>query len=235
MQQDTEKNINLIFNEYSENIIDLSKLNEKIQKVTDDQTKKYNHEFALFAPLFSFYFVSNIINYSEFNIKKNINKFSIFDNPPFVKIPIELVNTIRDIAKQYISKISSIYQSKVKNIALHAAQLGTPDGISHYLMKQRGITKRAAAKGLMNIYRSSFNGVSVALMKENGLNKWRWIYTHRSKVPRKYHENELKDKIFNINNPPIIDPKTKERGYPGTLENCKCKLQPLIELKNNIN
>lgn len=231
MQQDTENNINIIFDEYSENVINLSELNEKIQKETDDLTRRYNYEFALFALTFSVAFVTNIVSYSEFNIKRNVKKLSIFDNPPLIKIPRELVDTTQDIAKQYIRNISSTYQSKVKNIALHAAQLGIVAGVASYLIKQRGITKRAAAKGLMNIYRSSFSGITIALMNINGLDKWRWIYTGRSKVPRPYHKNVLKNEIFNINNPPIIDPKTKEHGYPGTLYGCKCVMQPIIELK----
>lgn len=80
----------------------------------------------------------------------------------------------------------------------------------------------------------------IAKWKKQGYKKVKWVHKGMSN-PRKYHlrkwngvsgkrsgkPNGLNGFIFPIDKPPVIDIKTKERGYPGQLVNCKCTLVPI--------
>ena len=59
------------------------------------------------------------------------------------------------------------------------------------------------------------------------LRKWNGVSGKRNGRP-----NGLNGYIFPIDKPPIIDLKTKERGYPGQMINCKCRLEPIWSKKN---
>lgn len=78
---------------------------------------------------------------------------------------------------------------------------------------------------------------------ENNIRKVRWCHSHLSEKPRDYHirkwdghtgkrsgkPNGLNGFEFYIDNPPVIDLKTGERGYPAQLYGCKCFLVPVEE------
>lgn len=77
--------------------------------------------------------------------------------------------------------------------------------------------------------------------EENGVTRVRWCHSHLPEKPRDYHlrkwdghsgkrngkPNGLNGYEFDINNPPVIDLKTGERGFPAQLINCKCYLVPV--------
>ena len=54
------------------------------------------------------------------------------------------------------------------------------------------------------------------------LRKWNGVSGKRNGRP-----NGLNGYVFPIDRPPVIDPKTKERGYPGQMINCRCALEPI--------
>jgi hypothetical protein len=80
----------------------------------------------------------------------------------------------------------------------------------------------------------------VAKWKKNGVRMVRWIHSGMDE-PRPYHRekwnggsgifdgrpNGLNGYVFPIDFPPVIDPHTGERGYPGQLINCRCHLEPV--------
>lgn len=88
-----------------------------------------------------------------------------------------------------------------------------------------------------------FNTLAMERMKQVGVRKCRWVHTGRGKTHRPYHKkmwdgvsgirdghpNGLNGFIFNIENPPVIEEKTNERGMPGQLPFCHCQVAPVIE------
>lgn len=80
--------------------------------------------------------------------------------------------------------------------------------------------------------------------EESGVTRVRWCHSHLSTKPRDYHlrkwdghsgkrngkPNGLNGYEFDINNPPVIDLKTGERGFPAQLINCKCYLVPVEDI-----
>lgn len=80
--------------------------------------------------------------------------------------------------------------------------------------------------------RKMFNDFNRIMAIKAGIKQFRWIHTGRAKYPRPYHRDVLNDKIFLFDKPPIIDPKTKDRGFPGQLRNCRCTFVPVIDFDN---
>lgn len=83
--------------------------------------------------------------------------------------------------------------------------------------------------------------------KKQGIRFVKWVHKGVTE-PRTYHlknwngrsgrrdgtPNGLNGFIFPIDKPPVIDPRTGERGYPGQLVNCHCHLEPIKMSKPQI-
>lgn len=109
-----------------------------------------------------------------------------------------------------------------------------------YLMRIGGVDEDRAiliADDQMNKAAERF---LVEKWKGQGCKRVRWVHKDDTN-PRKYHlrkwngvsgkrngrPNGLNGYEFDIDRPPIINPKTKERGYPGQMINCHCRLEPI--------
>ncbi len=64
--------------------------------------------------------------------------------------------------------------------------------------------------------------------QEAGCRQFMWHHTGISKTDNDYHKNVLNGKIFDFDNPPIIDLASGERGLPGQWFGCNCEMRPLI-------
>ena len=65
-------------------------------------------------------------------------------------------------------------------------------------------------------------------MKSAGVTKFRWRHSGGSADPRRMHLG-YDGQEFDIDNPPIIDERTGERGLPGQAINCRCYMIPVID------
>lgn len=83
--------------------------------------------------------------------------------------------------------------------------------------------------------RKAYATVNRVRMQEAGIKKFKWIHSGGSNDPRSHHLRKwpsgLNGGIFSFDDPPIIDPKTGERGMPGQLPYCGCTMAPYIELE----
>lgn len=65
-------------------------------------------------------------------------------------------------------------------------------------------------------------------MKAAGIRKAIWRHSGGSAEPRKLHL-KLDGEIFDLDNLPVIDERTGQRGLPGELPNCKCFWTPVVD------
>ena len=63
--------------------------------------------------------------------------------------------------------------------------------------------------------------------KDAGIRRYRWSTSHDERV-RESHK-ELNGKVFFLDSPPIVDPKTGRRAHPGEDFNCRCVKIPVID------
>ncbi len=63
--------------------------------------------------------------------------------------------------------------------------------------------------------------------KDSGITKYRWSTTGDKKV-RDRHD-DLDNKVFTWDNPPVVDLKSGRKAHPGEDFNCRCVAVPIIE------
>lgn len=130
-----------------------------------------------------------------------------------------------------IKSISEEYLSGVQGAVMRSITTGNGlQDLLPYLEKHKGITKRRARVIAYDQTRKAFASINYGRMDKLGLKEFEWLHTGGSKHPRKLHQ-QLSGKIFSIDNPPIIDNNTGQRGLPSQLINCHCVALPVIKFE----
>lgn len=178
---------------------------------------------------------------SETNLKSNLKKFheesgaysikgellpSLSDG---VQIAIEAsivenVNYIKTINTKYFSSLRGEIMRMINGGGMSLTELGD------YISSIGARSERHAELMAQDQVRKAYTAVNVRRMEDVGIKKFKWLHTHSGAQPRKYHMNTLNGQIFDIDNPPVIDPRTGEKGLPAQLPYCKCVMQPIVEL-----
>ena len=132
-----------------------------------------------------------------------------------------------------IVDITATYQAKVADAVNRSIQSGR--GLADlipFMRAQDGVSWRHGKNVALDQTRKAFTSLNVARMENVGLTKFEWIHSGGGQRPRKYHLDRwpagLNGGIFDINDPPIIDQKTGERGLPAHAIFCKCRMKPVL-------
>lgn len=164
--------------------------------------------------------------------KMLIDYVSLEQAKQIIEENVSLIRTIdidlhERIAK-YILKVFQGYYTR-ENLVSYLERVGDVDEDRAELIADDQINKTAER-------------LLVEKWKKRGCKMVRWEHMGADE-PRDYHlrrwngisgkrngrPNGLNGFIFQINKPPVIDLNTNERGYPGQLINCHCRLVPLWE------
>ncbi|WP_338885308.1 phage minor head protein [Xenorhabdus sp. TH1] len=95
-----------------------------------------------------------------------------------------------------------------------------------------GVTEKRAQFIAVDQTRKITTAANYERMKSAGIKKAVWHHSGGSAEPRKLHQ-KLDGQVFDLDNPPIIDERTGQRGLPGELPNCKCFWTPIIDFGDN--
>lgn len=118
--------------------------------------------------------------------------------------------------------------------------LNTREDFIAYLMNLGGVSEERAEFIADDQMAKAAERFLVEKWKRQGYKKVRWVHKG-AHDPRDYHlrqwngtsgkrtgkPNGLNGFVFDIDKPPVINLKTKARGYPGWLPNCHCRLEPI--------
>lgn len=133
----------------------------------------------------------------------------------------ENVSLIKSIAERYHKAVTgAVYRS-----------ITTGNGLAElvpFLKKYRGVTLRRATFIAEDQTRKAFNTINKARMEDMGVGEYEWLHTGGSQHPRPLHVR-MSGNIYKFDKPPIIDERTGERGIPGQLPNCRCRMVPVIK------
>ncbi|EIX2160479.1 phage head morphogenesis protein [Salmonella enterica] len=133
------------------------------------------------------------------------------------------INLIVSIPEKYLSNVKSAVTSSIS----------TGNGLADlvpFFEKQDGYTERQARNAALDQTRKVYNTLNAERMKAVGIRKFEWDHSAGGHHPRQYHLYTLNGNTYDLDAPPVIDPKTGERGLPGQLPGCKCRMRPVIEL-----
>lgn len=135
----------------------------------------------------------------------------------------ENVGLIRSIPQQYGERISQLVLRSVAMGGSGAQEIF--EGIRHY----DGLTENRAKAISIDQTRKITAVMNAERAKSVGIKKFEWIHSGGGSEPRKRHL-ELDGTIHSYDDPPVIDPKTGQKGLPGFLINCRCVAAPVLEL-----
>lgn len=133
----------------------------------------------------------------------------------------ENVSLIKSIPSQYMQKVAG---AVMRSITTGGGLADLQPQIKEY----GGMTERRAENLALDQTRKVYNNIGAKREQAVGIKKFEWIHSGGGLHPRLDHI-ELDGQIFSYDDPPIIDEKTGERGFPSQLPNCKCTRRPVID------
>lgn len=139
----------------------------------------------------------------------------------------ENVSLIKSIPDQYFTQISGAVMRSI------TTGNGEADLIP-FLQKQTGVTLRRAQIIARDQTRKAFSNINATRMQQVGLDEYEWLHSAGGQHPRKLHQR-MSGGIYSLSRPPIIDEKTGQRGKPGDLINCRCRMVPIIKFNEGDN
>lgn len=137
--------------------------------------------------------------------------------------------------KENVSLIKSIpeeYFQKIEGDVMRSIQTGRGMADLVPAIEKHGHSTRKRAELIARDQTSkATTAINRARMQGLGIRKFEWLHSSGGKEPRPLHKNVLNGQIFDLDNPPIIDDRTGERGLPGQLINCRCRMVPVISFE----
>ena len=149
------------------------------------------------------------------------------------KVPAGIKDIISAGSKQaaeYIRIVPERYLNEIAGATMRSITTGR--GLADLVpaLEKQGVEKRNWARNVaLDQTRKVYNAINKERMRSLGIKKFQWVHSGGSQQPREYHKFTLNGQIYDIDDPPIIDQRTGERGYPGQLPYCRCTMRPVIE------
>jgi SPP1 gp7 family putative phage head morphogenesis protein len=134
----------------------------------------------------------------------------------------ENVGLIRSIPQEYFKKIQG---TVMRSITGGRGSADVFDMIEHI----GKVTRDRAALIARDQTSKTTTALNSARMADLGIRKFEWLHSGGGKEPRPLHKNVLDGNIYSLDDPPVIDDRTGEKGLPGQLINCRCRMVPVVE------
>lgn len=134
-----------------------------------------------------------------------------------------------------IKRIPSTYFDDVTGAVMRSIQggsdlAGLKSQLDTYGVKVRNWTHNTC----LDQVRKAFNGMAAAKMQGLGIEEFEWIHSGGSDHPRVYHRDVLDGEIFKFDDPPhLVGPGEGEKGLPGRLPYCRCKMKPVFRFSKD--
>lgn len=135
----------------------------------------------------------------------------------------ENVSLIKSIAAEYLQKVEGAVMRSIT----------TGNGLQDLipaLEQYEGMTHRRAKNIALDQTRKAYNSINRGRMEALGVEKFMWHHSGGGAHPREDHQ-EMDGQTYRFDNPPVIDPRTGERGIPGQAPNC-LPGETLVDLSN---
>ena len=151
---------------------------------------------------------------------------------------IDIIRAATNESSSLIKTISTEYMSEVKESLLRSIVSGSSSfektrvAVNDMLTTRHRKYRNKAKNIVLDQTRKAYQGINQQRMREIGINEFEWVHVGGSQNPRAYHKFDLNGRIFDLNDPPVIDKSTGEKGLPGQAINCKCIMRPVIKFNN---
>jgi SPP1 gp7 family putative phage head morphogenesis protein len=207
-------------------------ITSKAETLTDALIKRFSQLFDDKAFPMAVKMVNGANKSSATHLKGSLKDLSANVTLAPEKLTGVMRESMKAMVQENVSLIKSIsdeYLKRVQQAVMRSITTGSGmQSILPALKKSGEITERHAELVAMDQTRKAYNGMNKLRMEKVGIKKFEWLHTGGSQHPRKEHQ-EMSGNIYSFDNLPVIDSKTGERGIPGQLPYCRCRMVPVIE------
>lgn len=207
--------------------------------------EKYESKFSDRAKVLAQSLMNKTNKYANWQFTKALKKMLGNDNEAAKKLSFALKGSaispekaeiIKALLFENVSLIKSIPNEYFKQITGAVARsIENGEGVKWLAdeLKSYGAkTARRAQLIAQDQTRKAYTSINLRNFTENGIKKFEWVHTGGSREPREYHKYVLNGNIYSIDDPPIINPKTGERGFPGQLPYCRCVMRAVLDFED---
>ena len=236
MVKETEREVRKLFeaDEYAGTYgMDDKNIGSQARILTNKLYKRFEEMFDKVAAPITDQMVGQADKDSASNLRASIKEIS--ENLEFstdVMTPI-LREVISAGAAESVALIKRVPAKYLDNITTGIFQsITTGNGLQDILplLEKQDVSVRNWAKNVaMDQTRKVYNHLNAGRMAAIGVTKYQWVHSGGSNHPRPYHRDVLNGQIFSLDDPPVIDLKTGERGKPGDAVFCRCTMRPVVE------
>lgn len=201
--------------------------------LTNALARKFQAFFDRLAPDTARKFVRRIDRHSSASLHSSLKEVSGGLSLKTTVISGRVAEVAKAATVENVGLIKSIPQQYFKDIqgaVMRSIQKG--DGVQTVLEEIRrtgAVTERRAALIARDQTAKATTAVNSARLQALKVRKFEWLHSGGGKEPRQLHKNTLNGQVFSLDDPPIIDERTGERGLPGQLINCRCRMIPVID------
>lgn len=209
----------------------------KARHLMNKLIRKWEKNFNLYGDNFASAMIDTVTKQSSRDLKKAGEKLSggmTINTDTLSQRTKDIIFASTDESSLLIKSLASNYTASAKeaisrSIASNTSSLTQLREEIHNSLQEKYKVQRNKAKNVaLDQVRKAYANIGTSKMQDAGLNKYEWAHSGGSQNPRSYHKNVLAGQIFSLDDPPVIDQRTGEKGHPGDAINCKCFKIPVI-------
>lgn len=195
--------------------------------------RKFERVFAKNAPAIVDNIIGGIDKTSQASLGESLRKLSGGITLKTDAMPAALQQAVKASIAENVTLIKSIasqYHTQIEGAVMRSLQPGGRGmaDVRDALDKYEGITDRRKDLIARDQTRKITTAINIERSKSAGISKFKWLHSRGGSEPRELHL-QLNGQVFSYDDPPIIDDRTGERGFPGQLINCRCQAVPILE------
>jgi SPP1 gp7 family putative phage head morphogenesis protein len=235
MIAETEKRLGALYNDHAPHLLvamDAS-ASSQARVLMNAMAARFNAFFSKIAPDLAKRMADDVDRHSKTNLHGSLSEASGGLSLRTSVITGQIAEATKAAISANVALIKSIpqeYFTKIQGEVFRSIQAGSGTKDVFETVRQIGIvTKKRADLIARDQTSKATTAINAARMTALGIKKFEWLHSRGGREPRPLHINALNGHIFEIAKPPIIDERTGERGLPGVLINCGCRMVPVVE------
>ncbi|PWF25050.1 phage minor head protein [Corticimicrobacter populi] len=195
--------------------------------------RKWSRVFSECAGPLANRMIDQVDRFSKKNLSASLREMSGGLTIKTPQMPAVLYDKILASTAENVALIKSVpaqYLEKIQGIVMRSIQSGGQG--TREVFEEIGhlgqVTKNRAKLIATDQTRKITAAMNDARMKSAGVKRFEWIHSGGSAEPRELHV-EYDGQIFDLDDPPVIDRRTGQKGLPGVLIHCKCRMRPVLD------
>lgn len=202
--------------------------------ITNMLSDKFDKAFAVLSTPLSQQMIEGSEKASGASLTLSLREISGGLTLPTRTFTPELKEVIKASINENVGLIKSIpsqYFDGVQGAVMRSITTGNGlQDLVPFLNKHKMITLERARLIARDQTSKAYANINKNRMIALGLREFEWLHTPGSRYPR--HEHILMNgKIYSFDNLPVIDLRTGERGIPGQLIHCNCRMMPVVRFR----